>query len=206
MAAVYSVRLGAKQRPSKQPSAQLAMQEQLSVGERKPKRAVRSSVTFVGAKKGKSLVPTRRVKRVERELWQVFTYYTLSSDPLTPTTMRLSSFHTMLRECGLFLPGRLKRGEVDLAIAAQIKGTKGRPSGQGKMASTHLTKAKSQNRLIGRQTIDTGATNSTREGHAKRGNHNHLTFTDFLEVLRMLAPKVYPERQANAKGAVWGPK
>ena len=46
----------------------------------------RSTIAFVGTDGIKS--PTkRRIPTIERELWDVFTYYTVQSDPLYPGHM-----------------------------------------------------------------------------------------------------------------------
>jgi hypothetical protein len=212
MAAVYSVRLGAKQ-PSTASRIKKCVHDLVSCPNiytlierlytryfalhRKPKgTGIRSSVAFVGAAPLKgALSEQRRIKRVERELWQVFTYYTLASDPLNPSLMKISSFLAMLKDCGLMKPGCLMKAEVDLAVAVQLKQSRSSLSGTGTAAS--LTKPKYQRRFESRDTINLTASRATRDARAKRQNQNHLIFTDFLELLRNLAPKVYPESDPN---------
>ena len=135
--------------------------------------------------------PQRRIKHVERALWNLFTDYTISSDPLHPGLMKIATFISVLKDCRLLGLDRIKRGDMDLAVAAQLK--RSRDIG-GSAASTFKVTRNRMNKINqGRNTIGTNAAKATREASAKRVNRNCLTFTDFLEVLRSLAPQIYPK-------------
>lgn len=128
--------------------------------------ARRASIAFVGAAP-EAQNGRRRIKKVEDELWNIFSCYTVNSDPMFPGHMRGTTFIQLLNDCCLL--SRISKEAVQVAIVAQCKTEK----------------------KVGPRVSPVRATGGTKHKPAS------LKFPDFLEVLRALAPRAYPRLEPD---------
>jgi hypothetical protein len=141
---------------------------------------------------------------VEQELWNIYTFYTLHGNPLAPEYLKVSEWLRVGSIFPVMDPRKLPRG---------LAGFSPNPATSRRLPSPHHDK---QNQQFMKMAKDCQML-STKQGSgltsadlsvifakevlkkknqnktlAKRANPTLMTYSDFLNVLMILAPKIYP--------------
>lgn len=60
------------------------------------------------------------ISKVEEELWNIFTYYTLHSDPTQPEQLKLSKFVTFAKDCQILSP-TLTQAQINIVLTREAR-------------------------------------------------------------------------------------
>mmetsp|Transcript_9547 Transcript_9547/g.14364 ORF Transcript_9547/g.14364 Transcript_9547/m.14364 type:complete len:421 (-) Transcript_9547:162-1424(-) len=94
------------------------------------------------------------ISKVEHELWNIFTYYTLHSDPTQPEHLKVAHFLRFAKDCQI-VSRHLMAADIQIMMTREVRNKR-----------------------------STGGSD---------GSAGYVTFYDFISLINMLAPKVYPE-------------
>lgn len=60
------------------------------------------------------------ISKVEEELWNIFTYYTLHSDPTQPEQLKMAKFMAFAKDCQILSP-TLTQAQINIVLTREAR-------------------------------------------------------------------------------------